>query len=332
MADARLDIVLADDGSAPAPGGRAGPGDCCEQLADSMDGLRASIEEVRLSMHRLLPGLGGAQGEAPGPEKQPDWMKETKGQQESWPDAISRRVEAASAAFSASASNNNLPLLMSGAKAAGEALSMIPLAGKPLQAGLDVLSTAVKAASDTVSAFVERGKQLAEFSPALAVSGARAETVQTMADVREAQELGPALARLTDAQTDAQDAFRELLLPIKKWIVETMAGIMEGIAKFCENAEVTFGKIYIVLSHLPTIIADWGRRLVGFEGKAMKLIQEATDAMLKDIEERRNGKEDALDRFVHETIDGLLKRAAAVPGRAFDPVLANRARMAGGML
>jgi len=86
-----------------------------------------------------------------------------------------------------------------------------------------------------VTAFVERGKQLQGYSADLSMANARASITSTLADIREAQELGPALARLTDAKTDFDLALRELLLPIKKAVVEIMVPILQTMTHMVEN-------------------------------------------------------------------------------------------------
>lgn len=62
------------------------------------------------------------------------------------------------------------------------------------------------------------------FSPDVAVAGANQQLSQTNRNLREAQVLGPALANYMEQQTKLQEIIAELLLPIKQFIVETVAG------------------------------------------------------------------------------------------------------------
>jgi hypothetical protein len=86
-----------------------------------------------------------------------------------------------------------------------------------------------------VDMFVDLGHKLAPFSGPLTEAEIKAEQRSLMGDVREANTLGPDLARLMDAQSRASDELRQLLLPIKQALAEKIADIMEGIADWMQE-------------------------------------------------------------------------------------------------
>lgn len=128
------------------------------------------------------------------------------------------------------AGNQNMAALTEGASLAGKALSAVGLAGGPVGVAFAGAAAALTSFQGVMDSFIDRGKQLAQFSPELASAGAEAEVRSLKQDIDEANRLGPALAQLTEAQSKAEAGLREILLPIKQWLVERLAGVMEVIA------------------------------------------------------------------------------------------------------
>jgi hypothetical protein len=87
-----------------------------------------------------------------------------------------------------------------------------------------------RAVGDVTMAFIDRGKQLEGFSGDIATANAYREIAGLMADIKEAETLGPAIAELTDQQTRAEMTTREILLPLKDFIVTHLAQLMKRIA------------------------------------------------------------------------------------------------------
>jgi len=95
-------------------------------------------------------------------------------------------------------------------------------------ATLQIGTTAAKAFSETVNNFVQRGRELAAYNGGLASATARADIRSLQSDFREADVLGSKLERLIDNQSKSEAVFRELMLPIKEWLLDRLNGIIEG--------------------------------------------------------------------------------------------------------
>ncbi len=98
--------------------------------------------------------------------------------------------------------------------------------------GLKAATTIVNEFTATVEAFVQRGRELSKYNGELAAANAKARTANVLADVEESRKLGPALAKLTDAQSRSEQAFREALAPIKEILVDLLASATEVAADF----------------------------------------------------------------------------------------------------
>ena len=131
------------------------------------------------------------------------------------------------------AKNDLMPAFSGAIDAAAGGLRMLGPVGMAAAAGLQAGAFAVKAFIQTVNAFVERGRELARFDARLAMASGLADVKRLQADIREAQKLGDGMSRLIEAQADAEVAIRELVLPIKQFIVESLADIMELVARAC---------------------------------------------------------------------------------------------------
>jgi hypothetical protein len=89
---------------------------------------------------------------------------------------------------------------------------------------------AVSTAMDRIDkAFEGRAHQIAQFSAPISVAEANKDARTMMADAHEADVLGPSMARMIDAETELNLTVRDALLPIKKFVVETLAERLERI-------------------------------------------------------------------------------------------------------
>ena len=99
----------------------------------------------------------------------------------------------------------------------------------PLGAATAVLAGfafATKRVSDSLS---ETADRLAPFSPELAVSKANAGINQLLADLRRAQEAGPELSRLVDAQSRLSQETQDLSLKIQRALSPTLTNFTNGL-------------------------------------------------------------------------------------------------------
>lgn len=67
----------------------------------------------------------------------------------------------------------------------------------------------------------------ARFSPEVARAEGQAQAREMQRELSSASALGPELARYLDAQSQALDRIHELLLPIKKFLLEVLAAVVE---------------------------------------------------------------------------------------------------------
>ena len=96
-------------------------------------------------------------------------------------------------------------------------MAAIPFAG----------ALALKKTSDY---FIDRGDKLAKFSPDIVVGQVQASMTRLFADMREAQALGPGIGRLIEAEADLTVAIRDMILPLKKLVVEELADLVKALS------------------------------------------------------------------------------------------------------
>jgi hypothetical protein len=159
------------------------------------------------------------------------------------------------------------------------------------------------------AAFIARAHELAPVSGAITGAEARSEVRGTLADVREAQELGPAMARMIDAEMDLKLEFRQLILPIKKFVVEVLADRLELIVrlvKIAENFPTIFEKSIDTLGQV-IVFAATGQ--TDEMSRSVKLLRQ-------DLERLLGKKEDPKDMF--DQFFAMLDAPAGTGGRA-DP-------------
>lgn len=188
-----------------------------------------------------------------------------------------------------------------GGAGAGGALAGVATALGPVGLAVAGVGIAVgvlyKSIDAAVTSFVERGKELAGYSAELTGAGARANVRGTMADIREAQELGPAIARLTDAQSRVSAEWREFWLPVKEFLANQLANFLEVVATLMEgfNDAMTVQKVILEaifevlqnptkilgLTELPQKIAD------ALEKKRRDIPEDPWAEMFANMEEWR---------------------------------------------
>ncbi len=185
---------------------------------------------------------GAKEGKKPRADELPSYSDLGNALQQFLPSALSTVVDklkdtvsAARTAFSGGAATTAAEAaagekaLAEATAAAGGAMAAIPGVGIALAAALAAAGAASYAFTEAVNYFVRRGQELAQYSGPLSEAQARSEVRDILADIREAQALGPEIARLTDAQSKLETDFREITLPIKQFLVETLSGILTDV-------------------------------------------------------------------------------------------------------
>jgi hypothetical protein len=100
---------------------------------------------------------------------------------------------------------------------------------------------------------------LAEFSGPLAAASADKEVRALRGDIREAQDLGPLMASLMESESRASDDLRQILLPIKRFLLEHLAGIMEGISDLLHEYKPVLAGSAEATVRLAELAADFAR-------------------------------------------------------------------------
>lgn len=125
------------------------------------------------------------------------------------------------------AGNDHLGLFKDAVTGAGKVMDAVsPVTG----AAFKVAAAGAVAFAETANAFAARGRELSGYNGSLASATATADVRSLRADIREANAIGPDVARLIDAQSRADTAFRSLIEPAKQAIAKFLAGGFEKIA------------------------------------------------------------------------------------------------------
>jgi hypothetical protein len=151
----------------------------------------------------------------------------------------------------------------------------------------------VEAFDKTVDAFVKRGEELARFSPEISSARAQADVRSLQSDVREAEALGPSLASLTDSQSRIDNDLREILLPIKKFVVEVLAGFLEKLA---DGVNVVKNLPAIIKETVQTLAEALGDIITFHGAEALKVIDGLPDRLAR-ILKKDEVPPDLMERF-----------------------------------
>lgn len=108
--------------------------------------------------------------------------------------------------------------------------SAVPILGTVVAEQIRTVSALTGAFKNAADAFIARGKQLQAYDGRLANANAQADVRSLMRDIREAEQTGPNLSRLTDASSRVENNLAEALLPIKELIVSVLAAIADPLA------------------------------------------------------------------------------------------------------
>lgn len=127
-----------------------------------------------------------------------------------------------------------------------------------------------------------RARELAPLSPTLAMSSARADIKSFFADVKEAQTLGPGMARVQDASTDIWVEIRNLLLPIKEFLIDKLATLLEFIRDVLQGTRDGVIAMEIVITDGFQAILDL---VSGERTKALEIIADIPDHIARKIKE-----------------------------------------------
>lgn len=219
------------------------------------------------------------------------------------------------------AAGENREAVMKSTEAFVKLTGNIPLVGHQLELIGGTSLKVVRAFTDVTDAFVQRGEQLEKWSATVAVARGQADIRGLLGEFREADELGPGIARMTDAQSRLSDDLREMLLPIKKFVVEKLANLLERLVDWAEKVKVEeWGtKIVVTLEALGEAISQ---ALDGNFGAAIAILN-GIDKRIADEIDRQRKKADQNEQMPLDAFIGMLDRInpmqAVGPNVAFDP-------------
>lgn len=210
-----------------------------------------------------------------------------------------------------------------------ELAGKVPLVGDQLKLLGGTAVDLTRSFKDVVMAFVERGRELSQYSGAAASSYAVGDVRQLLADIKEGQTLGPDFARLNDATTELSIMLRDMLLPIKQWVVEKLANIMETLVDKVGKAHDFAIKYWTILEHLPDIIYDQALAAltealckdgsgVALSANSMKTLRMQIARAIADAR-----KDEKIDETLINDFFGMLDRAVQGVG-PIDPRIGNR--------
>lgn len=219
-------------------------------------------------------------------------------------DFARKGVEMFGTAVADAAGNRYMGTFNRAIDAASSGLEQVPIIGKVWSSELQLAVAPVRSFTEVVDAFVTRGKELSGYSGDLASAEATSDVNRLMADIKEAQTLGPDMARLIESQTRFELAFRDLVEPIKKWLLEKLAGIMETAAEFMEYVQPSLEVMRIALLGLLEVT----KKGLEFDGKgAVKVFIETQDAINRfaDAWAKKNADEHLAKNPLLEAFMGL---------------------------
>jgi len=171
-------------------------------------------------------------------------------------------------------------------------LGKIPLVGNALASGFTALTYPIHGFLDISEDLLARGKQLADYSGPLAASNALAEVRGQLADIHEADVLGPDLARMTDAFSETMTELREMFLPFKEFLARNFADGWEWLLEKVQDLHALLVQIEAGMQDVPAILEalkPWSRTDLATVIKQMRdHMKKAAD----ELERQRQGSEE----------------------------------------
>ncbi len=219
--------------SMPAPGGTppplpvttpAGTPPQFPAAGSSVSAFDRPIPVVVMGPRELIEGRGRGTAPARRPREElrrppPRAARATRG--------VGKAFGTAGRAGAALARGSGAGALSVAAEGAAGALSKLGPAGMVAGAAVDAVSKGFKAVADATDAFVQRARELEQFSGQLASANAQADIIRMQNEIREAQDLEGPLSELAVNQAKLEATLSELLRPIKDFVVVVLNGAIE---------------------------------------------------------------------------------------------------------
>lgn len=141
--------------------------------------------------------------------------------------AVRGAIEGTTSVAKQAIAGDEIGALANAAKGAADAWgnfvgTFVPPAGEVIK----TFGTIVKAGEDLTRSFLTRAQELTPYSGQIAGAFARQTIRDIMANIQESQQLGDQYAALIDAWGDLKQELRQIMLPIKEWMLGTLAKII----------------------------------------------------------------------------------------------------------
>lgn len=210
------------------------------------------------------------------------------------------------------ASNDYLGMFKSGLEAIHSPLKDIPIVGQIYESELQAAIAPVKAFTAVVEAFNKRASELAGFSPDIAIAEQTNMVRDILDDIEEAQELGPEMARMVEAQGDMGHQLREFFLPVKKVIVDVLAGVLESLDDWMKDARMLFDTRYweaVIAILVEAVKNAFTMGMKGDIGTAIEKLIKTMEALKKEMDKPKGDGDQFLRDLYRQSPDGDLLNA-----------------------
>jgi hypothetical protein len=147
-----------------------------------------------------------------------------------------------------------LKVLTIGSEKVAESLEKTGVGGKLAAEALRTLTAGANVLNDVITAVADRGKSLQGYDARIAGAASEQQVAGILNDIREAQTLGDDYSRLIKAQTSVESDLRDLLLPIKQFVVEKLAAFMEFVSDAIRSVKEAVEDIRSVIKAIHTIV------------------------------------------------------------------------------
>lgn len=211
------------------------------------------------------------------------------------------------------ASGNNAQALFSVGDGMVSLAKELPIVGEALGVVGDTAMRVSHAFVDTVNSFVDRGRELQAYSGGLSASYSASEVKNLQADIKEANRLDQAgLSQLNDATTDISIQLRDMLLPIKEFIVQHLAEYLKNFDGHLRSTRNTLAAWDKVVETSEEFFSNGYSDVM--DGNFDKLLDKLTGLPQKLIDEWRNTA--AKEKYEHNRVvtDALLRGLANAAG------------------
>jgi hypothetical protein len=195
-----------------------------------------------LAVHDFEAARNPAAGPRPAAASGPGRPEET------WVKLLADRLASGAAGLGraavGAANNSAVPAAIETLGAVSKGLARLGPAGLAASAAVDAAGAAIIGFTATIKAFTARGRELSGINGQLSGAVAYADVRSYQQDIKEADRLGPQLAKLIENQAKAEATFREIMLPLKEFIIRELNQILsltdrgfEALAIILENSQ-----------------------------------------------------------------------------------------------